>query len=171
MKRAFVTATMALAIYFLVAPDVARAAGTKAELLSLQGLAPVVRISTEKIREDAKLHGWRWQDFERDVELKIRLAGFRVVGEGDPEYHSTPWLYVNVNVIDQIADKMRPFNLSLHLRQDVKLLRSPHHTLIAVTTWNETIVGLGGLEYARSAMKDLVDKFLVDFLTANPKTR
>jgi hypothetical protein len=102
---------------------------------------------------------------QTDVELKLRLAGMRVIPNGGL---GVAFVYVNVN----IADDASAANVSLSLSQDVTLYRDPALFIAATPTWaTETLLthptGLG----IRNKVKDQVDRFLNEWLKANPRSQ
>ena len=76
-----------------------------------------------------------------------------------------PFVYVNVNVMDD----GRAGNIDIELEQDAMLTRNGLVTA-SITTWSMgTLVANPTAAGMRNAIRDLVDKFLNAWLSANPK--
>jgi hypothetical protein len=107
--------------------------GSPATANTLKGLSGV-QVLIEELNDAAKALGLDTAAIQTDVELKLHMAGLRVLS--DEEEKSTPdrpWLYMNVNVVGKAA---------------------------AIDPTAESI---------RNQIKDYVDAFLNDWLSANPK--
>lgn len=138
---------------------------------------PGVRVTVERFRSAAEEAGFDKQVFQTDVELKLRMAGISVLEADDLEQ---PWLYLNVNVLHRETGQRAAFNIDLELMQAV-ILRSQLSTnledstertlgraTVYTPTWTSGVLGAGTVADARNAAKDLVDKFVNDWLTVNP---
>jgi hypothetical protein len=137
-------------------------AAVAATVTSLRGLESF-DVVVEEIPDLSGLE----EQIKTDVELKLRLAGIKV-DDGQIE----PYLYVNVNAIEIERDFV--FSISLGLVQEVTTDRFWSGL---ATTWDRGTVGFNfGSTRAevktslRESVKDLVDQFLNDYLTANPRT-
>jgi hypothetical protein len=132
---------------------------------TLKGISALnVRIAD--LSEDAKVLGLTKDAIQTDVELKLRLAGMRVVTmEEDFNLPGTPFLYINVN----LTDTTKAGHIEVELRQNAQLERNGQLAL-AVTTWRT-----GGIfanttaQHIRDSIKDSVDEFLNAWLSVNPK--
>jgi len=132
-------------------------------LRGIHGLKVVVEVVGTDI-EQAGLHR---TDIQTDVELQLRLAGIKVLPEDDQS--ASPYLYINAHVI------LGQYNSGLHyaavdceLHQYVILARDESISTDA-TTWDTGSAGTSSLEHVRDHTKDLVDKFINDYLSVNPK--
>ena len=130
---------------------------------------PGVRVVVEHFRSGAEDAGFDSQAFQTDVELKLRMAGIKVTK--DPDF---PELYLNVNALHRERNRNHAYGISLNLIQPVRLqsqLRSdPEKTAedIWAITWTTGLLGFGVVADARAAVKDLVDRFVNDWLEVNP---
>ena len=124
-----------------------------------------IGVTIEDLDSEAEKAGLHGSDIQRDVELKLRMAGIKVVA-GSP----LPWLYVRVTVVlnpdgHAAASIEEQFNDSA--------LLSRNGSGASVITWSKCNVYLGGVQRlpndVRSAVKDLVDAFINDWLSVNPK--
>ena len=138
-------------------------------LAGLQGMGVVV----EKLDDGSKEAGLTREQIQTDVELKLRLAGIKVLSrEKYGTMKSGAYLYVQVNAI-----KMRNFlacscNVSVSLIEIVHLARDPAISVYA-ETWNKNCIIIAGSatigEAAQKVIKNLVDMFINDYLATNTK--
>lgn len=138
---------------------------------------PGVRVTVERFRSAAEEAGFDKQVFQTDVELKLRMAGVRVL-----ETKGTlPLLYVNVNVLHRKAGEMEAFHITVELIQEA-IIRSQlcsgreglsedalANSTMDATTWSIGATGFGAVADVRNTVKDLVDKFANDWLAVNPR--
>jgi len=139
---------------------------------SLKGL-PGVRVIVETFSSAAEGAGFDHRTFQTDVELKLRMAG--IIATEDIFF---PMLYLNVNALHRERDRNGAYNTSLELVQRVRLESQLHSdrersseeasATVAATTWSTESVGVGSVTDARAAVRDLVDKFINDWLAVNP---
>lgn len=121
-------------------------------------------------------------ELSRDVELKLRLAGIKVLKsmtkftENSPqliqswEAEGRPQLWISVFISNSFLSGKYSFRISVRLKQDVLIARAPS-TVIVSTTWEDEdwFEKTGAIKDIRDAIKDSMDKFLNDYLTINPK--
>ena len=129
----------------------------------------------ENLGGDAEENGLHRSDIQMDVELKLRLAGIKVLTE-EESLNDPSHVYLYVNVLVKV-DKTPPvsglvaYNISCELKQYVSLVRDPSVVRTA-TTWDTGGLGLIGkdkLRNIRNYVKDQVDHFLNAYLSVNPK--
>jgi hypothetical protein len=122
-----------------------------------------VQVLVEDLSDSAKALGLERETIQTDVELKLRLAGMRVLSE--EEGNNTPGnpsLYVNVRVVRSAAA------VAVELKQSVRSVRNGELTL--GTTWSAGGVGTNlTAESIRRHIKDYIDAFLNAWLSVNPK--
>ena len=123
-----------------------------------------VWVVVEGLPDDAKKLGLSEETIQTDVELKLRLAGMRVVTEQEGlKLTGGPHLYVNVNVVGLAA------RIDVELLQNASLERTGQWAA-AVSTWDVGFLSSNPSgEYIRDRTKDLVDQFLNAWLSVNPK--
>ena len=136
---------------------------------------PSVTVVVEGFRSHVEDAGFDKQTLQTDVELKLRMAGINVT-----EADHGPWLYVNVNALHRERNKANAFSISLELSQRVLLTsqvrsdpgKSSEEALalpkMLGITWSHGSVGFGGVDDARTAVKNLIDMFINDWLAVNP---
>ena len=141
---------------------------------------PGVSVVVEGFDSVAEQTGFDSRIFRTDVELKLRMAGIKVL---EIEDGLLPWLYLNVNTLHRETVGQRAYNIQLELFQ-VAYLRSqlpsdpesasedvlPASTVWA-STWSSGMLGFGSVASARDAVKDLVARFINDWLAVNPLNR
>jgi hypothetical protein len=107
---------------------------------------------------------------KRTVELKLRLAGIKVVES------STQLIVVTYKVHPFIVDGAlvgHEVSLRLSMRQPVLLERNRDYVVFAVPTWDDGSLNLLPKSSGTGAVIDqlemIMDKFLLQYLKANPK--
>ena len=142
---------------------------------SLRGLAGVA-VSVQGITPEDERDGLSRATLQTDVELRLRLAGIRVLtGEqvsnepGRPQFIVLVLVYKATGNFDGYAK-----SIMAEMRQDVWLARNPSVVLPSAITWSSgRTVGLsnsGALQNdIRQNVADRVDEFINAFLAANPK--
>lgn len=135
---------------------------TRATLKGISALSVLI----QPLPDGAKTLGLTKEAIQTDVELKLRLAGIRIVTMEEALYlPGDPYLYVNVNVT---ADT-KAANIDVELCQDAVLARNAQ-LAHGVTTWNIAgVVQKPDAQYIRDRTKDFVDSFLNAWLSVNPK--
>lgn len=143
-------------------------------LKGLRGVAVVV----ESIPDVAQRDGLGETLVQTDAELRLRLAGIKVLSKDEfSDASGGPYLYINVNAMPASAlDGRYVMNVAVELRQEVKLLRDPTIKTFA-TTWAVRTIGLigyirmiaGSGRDVRDVLKDDIDRFINAYLTVNPR--
>lgn len=134
---------------------------------SLQGIKGVMVVISD-IKPEFEKGGLTKKHIQKDVELKLRMAGLKVLSWG--ERSKTPGMpYISVvPYIIKTASGMYVFNVTLSLAQRIYLERNSK--LITAATWDYLATGFTqNLDDIRSKIKDLVDIFLNEWLSVNPK--
>jgi len=135
---------------------------------TLAGLIGIyVRIGSNT---EATEYGLSKEVLQTDVELQLRRYGVRVMsGEG---VGRMPELYVQATgKKDSVLEGAIAVAVKVEFCQDVILLRDPTKHCAAVT-WQDEVVMLVGTESIRGVrgeLSDLVDRFINDYLAANPE--
>lgn len=139
---------------------------------SLQGLK-AVGVLDEEISPDAEQDGVTESELQTQVELKLRLAGIKVVTLDDSfKLPGQPYLYVRVSYMRTDIRKISALAIELQMKENVLLVRNPAIGLQA-TTWQKGVIATGGINYLAKDVHDsidkLTDKFINDYLSVNPK--
>jgi hypothetical protein len=123
----------------------------------LRGIS-AVSVVIENLSPRAAKNGLTQDAIRTDVELRLRMAGMKVVPLDQP----VPYIYVNVNVADYAT------NVRVDLNQELLLTRTA--SMVLGTTWSAGSVGSNpSADTIRSTIKDLVDQFLNEWLKQNPR--
>lgn len=159
-----VNAVVAL-IVFLLLPGISYALTDKQKaLVGLKGVLVVV----EDIRPQAEPLDLTIDQIQTDVELRLRKAGLRVLTVLEMlETPGRPYLYVNVNPI--IWSGICACAIEVNLRETVMLARG---LKTQGSIWDERSAGFvrkENIRQIRDRISDEVDKFINDYLAANPK--
>lgn len=134
-------------------------------LPTLKGI-DAIAVLVEYLPTGAKTVGLTEEAIQTDVELKLRLAGIRVVTEqAIVALPGSPYLYVRVT----LTDTAEAASVEVELDQDVRLERDGQH-VNGVGTWRKGIVlSNPSAQGVRNEVKDFVDRFLNDWLSVNTK--
>jgi hypothetical protein len=132
---------------------------------TLKGISTVAVI-VEQLHDEAKVLGLTTEMIQTDVELKLLLAGMRVVTQKEiMNFPGSPFVYVNV----QLAGNFKAASIDLYLSQNAQLERNGQ-SATAVVTWFRSAIGTDPTaQDVRNMTKDLADQFLNAWLSVNPK--
>ncbi len=180
MKRLAVCRSCAVLVLALLNFPVAIGSQDTVETrASLRGL-PGVQVLVEPVGDDAERDGLHRTDLQRDVELKLRLAGIRVLSEREMlESEAQPTLYVVVTALRRnlgpvplgtTTRGVYAYNIGISVRQAVTLANGD--VSVFASTWDVGGVGATNADQVaevRDLVKDRVDAFINAWLSANPK--
>jgi hypothetical protein len=160
-------ATICLTTVFLIGigSSSVRAQNTELTTASLKGIT-AVHVLVEKLSESARALGLTEETIRTDAELKLRLAGVRVVThEESLKIPGMPYLYVDV----ALSKSGGASHIAVELHQNATLERNGQF-VASVTTWDTSGIGSNlTAQDIRDHTKDLVDEFLNAWLSVNPK--
>jgi hypothetical protein len=134
---------------------------------TLKGLHGV-NVLVEELQPEAEKYGLTKEAIQTDTELRLRQYGIKVLS---PEEPLISWLYINVTTVVDEPLGIAAVAVQVQFRQQVLLYRNLKTRVIA-TTWRKDMVvrvGATKLKDVRESVKDLVDKFINDYLAVNPK--
>ncbi len=124
--------------------------------------------------EEGKSAGLTEEQLKEDVESKFRLAGIKVNSKKESSASKDRAFFgVTIYTVDDYESPAIAWSVDIEFAQRVKLLRSPFTTLVG-STWGSHSLGtcpkreLPDLVQT-GAIKDAVDRFINDYLIANPK--
>jgi hypothetical protein len=178
MKRTFIY-VFGLLLGLLLVVTVSAQDNPNLNRRTLKGIKGVrVFAGVAKDIEDA---GLRTDVIKTDTELKLRLAGIRVL-EAGTEFASapgSPWLFVSVEGVS-LKGVYYGFSVSVSLFQNVVLERDPSlkpageflGAAFSAKTWDTTTLGVqvgNPSDNIRSTVKDLIDRFINAYLATNQK--
>lgn len=116
---------------------------------------------------------------QRDTEIRLRKAGIRVLngtkaskGEDDSQI-ATLKIDPHITALGKPLEGLYLYTFSLEIDQDIRLIRNPNITRRFAPTYETSratgIIGQSKLANLRDEVADLVDTFINDYLTVNPK--
>ena len=166
MKKLTWIILMAISVLVLVSPNV-NAEFVRDQKETLRGIKSI-SVSIEDLAPEAKEAGLSTDQIRTDVELKLRMAGIKVITP--KEASLSPYLYININIRKTTSgDFIVGMDISLY--QIVFLGMKPNISCFAAT-WSSGEVGKGGetnvMNGVRESVKDMIDTFINDYLAVNP---
>jgi hypothetical protein len=158
---------LALIVMLLLLPGTSHALTDEQKVLvGLKG----VHVLVEEMNPKAERLGLNKPKIKTDVELRLRKAGIRVLTEKEQfEMPGGPALYVNINSYFPPNIAIVAFSIDIELMEWVTLA-SGFKALGAI--WRTRPVGIGRkdeMKEIRGFIGDAVDRFINDYLAANPK--
>ncbi len=135
---------------------------TRSTLKGINGLSVVV----VDLPDGAMVLGLTKDSIQTDVELKLRLAGVRVMTlEEHLEVPGKPYLYIDLN----LTKSARAASVDVSLHQNARLDRNGE-LAYGVATWNAgVLITNPTAQTIHDYVKDAVDQFLNAWLSVNPK--
>jgi ABC-type maltose transport system permease subunit len=126
-----------------------------------------VYVNVQDIHRDLEQAGLSKGQIRTEVELKLRLAGIKVLTHKEHyKEKGAPFLHVYLNTI---STKQGTFIFSIFfgILEEVSLVRN--HIKIDAITWSTSGMGYGYIEGIRAQIKNGVDEFINAYLSVNPK--
>jgi hypothetical protein len=165
MKKLVPVFVMLLAALAISSQASARRFAAEAELLSgLDGL----RLAVERIKPEIERDGLFGNILLTDMELRLRLAGIKVLSEEEAESKpDAPCLYLYVDAMKCSVGYV--YTLRLSLREPVKLMRNNLKVSATVMRVMGELGITAHLSEIRDAAGDIVEEFIKAWKAANPK--
>jgi hypothetical protein len=137
---------------------------------SLRGLSGVYVVPENPLEEDAIRGGLSQDTIRKEAELKLRLAGIRVLSREEWEKEpGRPYLQVWPKVLKGGVLGGYIYHISLEFKQYVSLARSSSIQVFG-TTWSAEHMGYTPeLKDIQDKVKDRMDQFINAYLGVNPK--
>jgi hypothetical protein len=137
---------------------------------SLRGLSGVYVVPENPLEEDAIRGGLSQDTIRKEAELKLRLAGIRVLSREEWEKEpGRPYLQVWPKVLKGGVLGGYIYHISLEFKQYVSLVRSSSIQVFG-TTWSAEHMGYTPeLKDIQGKVKDRIDQFINAYLSVNPK--
>ncbi|MGB8991811.1 MAG: hypothetical protein WCD80_07130 [Desulfobaccales bacterium] len=157
---------LVMAMVFFLLPAISHSAEyhQKEALKGLKGVEVVV----EDLKPEAEHMGLSTAQIKTDVELRLRKAGIKVLTFAESAF--TPGMpYLHVTVTEMNSLSLIVFSLEVDLKERVTLDRG---FKVPGKIWSTSSVGAVGINKIREIrvfIGDDVDKFINDYLAANPK--
>jgi hypothetical protein len=141
-------------------------AETQNAIESLHGIDRIT-VLVEKLDGDSINSGVTEDSLRTQVELELRRTGIKVAAiDGTPVY------YLRLTTVVS-SSGLRCYSLETSMLQNVTLVRNPSVVVINASTWSLQFTGLASLSIypgeVRKNLSVLLDKFLNDYLSVNPK--
>lgn len=124
------------------------------------------RVIIEDLDRDAISDGLTLQQLRTDAELRLRKAGITVKDEGG----DAPYLYINLNAMKG-EDGLYAYSIVVQVNRLV-MVKCPPEDFFYAVVWDKNAVGTVGalkIRQVRDHINDVVDRFINDYLAANPK--
>jgi hypothetical protein len=137
---------------------------------TLRGLSGVYVMPENPQEEDAIRGGLSQDNIRTEVEMKLRLAGIRVLSREEWEQEpGRPYLQVWPKVLKGGVLGGYMYHITVEFKQYVTLVRSPSVQVFG-TTWSTEHMGYTPeLRDIRDKMKGCVDIFINGYLSVNPR--
>jgi hypothetical protein len=133
----------------------------------LKGLE-VVRLEIERIKPEIERDGLFREDLQSDIELKLRLAGIRVLSEEEAQKTpGAPLLHLNVDAMKCSFGYV--YNIGLYLIEQATLVRKPMKAPAMFLRIPEQLGIASRLSEIRDAAGDVVDEFVRTWKASNSK--
>lgn len=163
MKNLLLTIILVLSL-----AQVSHAYDEKEERETLRGLRAVYP-TVHLAQTEADLAAVTEDVLKRDVELQLRKAGITIWSQDEPVEPSC-MLLVTVHAMGTGKANLGGsfFAINVEAYQRATLARDSSVTR-TMGTWSVMDSGRGNEDFLRNAVRDAVDKFVLAYLTANPK--
>ena len=131
-----------------------------------------VNVQVAPMNADAERDDLTPSDLKEEVESRLRESGIRVFTQTElfSAAPGTPFLHLDVSTLR--LNDFYAYSIRLDLWQAVRLMRDPTIQSLAVTWTTSGVIGTvsaTSLSDVRDAVRPVVDEFIGDYLSANPK--
>jgi hypothetical protein len=178
-KSRFMIVVISLFFIFVLFESVIFAHDTEENRRSLFGIE-AIKLLIENIDPEIEKEGLTKKQIQTDVELKLRMAGIKLLSmkEGR-DSDKNGLLYVVISVI-KISESAYNYSIDIEFHQNVYLVRDikeqmklglkvyarPYFT----ETWSDGSIGIThNLGKIRNSVKDLTDTFINAYLSVQPR--
>ena len=126
-------------------------------------------VSVGSLKPEIERKGLTRDQIKADVELKLRLAGIKVLTDAEwDEEIGRPWIFVQPTVFEMTQYPAFLYSINIKVFQIARLIRTGEFDFVA--TWYRDFVGITSrLSRIRNTIKDQMDIFLNAYLSVNPK--
>ena len=143
---------------------------------TLRGLEGVY-VAVEPLSPEIERQGLAAATLKTDTELRLRLAGIRVLSRKEwTKTKGGPVCYVEVNIVkdvvfgDILGFALYAYEISVEFNQDVFLVRDTTNRVLS-PTWSRSYLGVtNSLERIRGKVKEVVERFVEAYVEVNPGT-
>ncbi len=172
--RTFSIFVLAISFFFFFSPGESFPLSSVESLKGLKG----VEVLIEELKPELENFNLTMIQIQADVESKLRSAGIQVLSKEENEKFQSsrkPYLYIKISSC-KIPSRRESvaFNIGIALNQQVVLRghSDVKKNCFFAPTWYTSVVGAAGWQGRPEILdlvKDLTDKFVNAYLTANPK--
>ena len=133
----------------------------------LQGLE-AVHVKVERLRAEIEQDGLFGSILQSDAELKLRLAGLKVLSEEQwLKNPGSPYLYLFVDVFKHSEGYI--YRIQISLRESVMIIRKGTKTIATTLRIRDELGVTAYLSEIREEAQDLLDQFIEAWQIANKK--
>ena len=133
----------------------------------LQGLE-AVHVKVERLKAEIEQDGLFGSTLQTDAELKLRLAGIKVLSEEQwLEKPDSPYLYLFVDAFKHSEGYI--YRIQISLREPVTIIRKRNKTIATTLRIRDELGITAYLSDIREEAQDLMDEFIKAWQTANRK--
>ncbi len=132
-----------------------------------------VGVLVESFRPEVEKYGFNKQQYTTYIESRLRQYGIKVIPFEELIKKPLPYLYININLIINESSGSAAVHCLVQLKEPVILLRK-QNSILTATTWQRGDTansGLYNLNQVRGTVSDLIDMFINDYITVNPKVQ
>lgn len=142
---------------------------TRIKQTALVGLKGV-HVLVEEMDPQPERMGLSKAQIQTDVELRLRKGGVMVLTKEEmQETPGMPYLYLDVDTFFNSDIHLVAFSIRVELHESVTLARGFKTVGAIWETHSIGDVGKDNIREIRNSIGDKVDKFINDYLAANPK--
>jgi hypothetical protein len=133
----------------------------------LQGLE-AVRVKVERLKAEIEQDGLFASTLQSDVELKLRLAGIKVLSEEQSlENPDSPYLYLFVDAFKHSEGYV--YRIQISLREPVMIIRKRMKASATTLRIRDELGITANLSEIREEAQDVVDEFIKAWQSVNRK--
>jgi hypothetical protein len=127
-----------------------------------------IRVEVKRLKPEIERDGLFRSTLQTDLELKLKMAGIRVVSEDDAANKpSGPCLYLNLDALKCSLGYV--YRIQLVLREMVTLTRKPVKAFATTYRTTEYFAISTNLSELREDAREVVDDFIKAWMEANAK--
>lgn len=127
-----------------------------------------VRLEVERIKPEIERDGLFRETLHSDMELKLRLAGIKVLSEEQAEQNpEAPTLYMNMDALKCSFGYV--YNIGIYLIEPAKLVRKPMKTPAVSLRIPEQLGIASRLSEIREAVGEVLDEFIKTWRESNSR--
>jgi len=142
----------------------------------LEGLRGIT-VMVLPISPDAERNGLKRDQIQTNIELKLRKAGIKILTERELEKPGFPYLNVNLSVAKDKNPELYGYDIKVEMyKQEIQNPQDEIETAmqaISIKAWSSELTGSASGSDLKNRVEEqlsnAMDKFVSDYLAANPK--